>query len=36
MDDVMRHWAHYDVNNDNHVTWEEFRDSTFGEHPGQS
>ena len=36
MDDVMRQWEHYDTNKDNYVTWEEFRDATFGESPGQS
>ena len=34
MDDVMRQWEHYDIDNNGYVTWEEFRDATFGDHPG--
>lgn len=34
MDDVMRQWEHYDSDNNGYVTWEEFRDATFGDHPG--
>lgn len=33
MDDVMRQWEHYDIDNNGYVTWEEFRDATFGDHP---
>ena len=32
MDDVMRQWTHYDQDNDDYVTWEEFRDATFGDY----
>jgi Ca2+-binding EF-hand superfamily protein len=36
MDDVMRQWAHYDADQNDYVTWEEFRDATFGDHPDDS
>lgn len=34
MDDVMRQWEHYDIDKSDHVTWDEFRKATFGDHPG--
>ena len=35
MDDVMRQWGHYDMDKSDYVTWEEFRQATFGDHPSQ-
>ena len=35
MDDVMRQWQHYDSDQNDYVTWQEFRDATFGDHPSE-
>lgn len=36
MDDVMRQWTHYDQDNNGYVTWQEFRDATFGEYEDEN
>uniref|UniRef100_A0A8C4R1G7 Reticulocalbin-3 n=1 Tax=Eptatretus burgeri TaxID=7764 RepID=A0A8C4R1G7_EPTBU len=30
LDDVQRHWKEYDMNKDNHISWEEYRNTTYG------
>lgn len=34
-ENVARVWKDYDVNNDNHISWEEYKQATYGYYLGE-